>query len=219
MTQHLDDQLLSDLVDESLDASTRRAADEHIAACDTCFARVQRLRAIVMQASSLPDAMRPPADEWSRVRARLESGTLGVARAAPWWTRRSALLAAGLALVIVSSATTALLVGGLGTTSPPSEAATAASSPLMPRLAALEHDYATVARDLERELAERKHTLSPETIAAVERSLRTIDAAIAEARDALERDPSSETVARLFVAGHDQKIELLRYAMRLATQS
>ena len=89
----------------------------------------------------------------------------------------------------------------------------------MPRLAALEQDYAMVTRDLERELSSRKHTLAPETIAAVERSLRTIDAAIAEARAALARDPASETLARLLVAGHDQKIELLRHATRLATQS
>jgi hypothetical protein len=90
---------------------------------------------------------------------------------------------------------------------------------LTPRLAALEHEYTTVTRDLERQLAERKHTLAPETVAAVERSLRTIEGAIAEAREALSRDPGSETLARLLVAGHDQKVELLRHATRLATQS
>lgn len=219
MTKHLDDQRLSDFVDESLDAATRRDADEHVASCDACFARVQRWRAMVAQAAALPDAMSPPADEWSRVRARIESGTVRVLSTAPWWTRRGALLAAGLALVMVSSAVTAILVSGSGEGSVPRSTATAASTALVPRLAALEHDYATVTRDLERALAERKHTLTPETMAVVERSLRTIDAAIAEARDALARDPSSETVARLFVAGHDQKVELLRYAMRLATQS
>ena len=46
-----------------------------------------------------------------------------------------------------------------------------------------------------------------------------IEAAIAEAREALARDPGSETLARLLVAGHDQKVELLRHATRLATQS
>lgn len=219
MTHHLDDQLLSDLVDGALDAAARRGADEHVASCDACFARVQRVRAMVAQAAALPDTLSPPADEWSRVRARIESGKVHVLSTAPWWTRRGALLAAGLALVMVSSAVTAVLVSGGEEVSVSRSTATATSTALLPRLAALEHEYATVTRDLERELAERKHTLTPETIAAVERSLRTIDAAIAEARDALARDPSSETVARLFVAGHDQKVELLRYAMRLATQS
>ncbi|MGQ0714981.1 MAG: zf-HC2 domain-containing protein [Gemmatimonadaceae bacterium] len=219
MTQHFDDQVLSDLVDGTLDATARRAAEEHIAACDACFARVQRLRSLLARAAALPGIMSPPAEEWSRVRARIESVTVPAAVPAPWWTRRSVLLAAGLALVMVSSAVTALVVNGTRDPVVRETAATTAPSTLIPRLAALEHDYATVTRDLERELAERKHTLTPETIAAVERSLRTIDAAIAEARDALARDPSSETVARLFVAGHDQKVELLRYAMRLATQS
>ena len=61
--------------------------------------------------------------------------------------------------------------------------------------------------------------LAPETVVAVERSLQTIETAIAEAREALARDPGSETLARLLVAGHDQKVELLRHATRLVTQS
>jgi anti-sigma factor ChrR (cupin superfamily) len=215
MTQHLDDQTLSDFADGALDTPARRAADEHIATCDVCFARVQRLRALLARASSLPSAMDPPAGEWSQVRARIGGSTTRTLTT-PWWTRRGALLAAGLALVMVSSAVTALLVGGNGGVDRPPVAAVDTPQTLVPRLAALEHDYRTVTGDLERELAERKHALTPETIAAVERSLRTIDAAIAEARVALARDPSSETLARLFVSSHDQKVELLRHAMRLA---
>ena len=219
MTQHLDDQTLSDFVDGALDASTRSAADEHIATCDVCFARAQRLRALLVRASSLPSAMDPPAGEWAQVHARIGESKTRALTTIPWWTRRGALLAAGLALVMVSSGVTALFVGGNGSAPDPPIAEATTSQTLMPRLAALEHDYMTVTRDLERELAGRKHTLTPETIAAVERSLRTIDAAIDEARDALARDPSSETLARLFVASHDQKVDLLRHAMRLATQS
>ena len=216
MTQHLDDQTLSDFADNALDASARSAADAHITQCDVCVARLERLRALVARASSLPGAIEPPAGEWSQVRARIGDSKTRALTVTPWWTRRGALLAAGLALVMVSSGVTALLVGGNGGVSDSPSIAATASQTLVPRLAALEHDYRTVTSDLERELAERKHTLTPETIAAVERSLRTIDAAIAEAREALERDPSSETLARLFVAGHDQKVELLRHAMRLA---
>lgn len=216
MTQHLDDQTLSDFTDGALDALARSAADEHVATCDLCFTRVQRLRALLVSASALPSAMHPPANEWAQVRARIANSKRRALAATAWWTRRGALLAAGLALVVVSSAVTALFVGGNGGRLDPPVAAVTTPQTLVPRLAALEHDFKTVTRDLERELAERKHTLTPETIAAVERSLRTIDAAIAEARDALARDPSSETLARLFVASHDHKVELLRHAMRLA---
>jgi hypothetical protein len=219
MTQHLDDQALSDLLDEALEAPARARADEHLAACDACFSRLQRMRALVAHASSLPRTMPAPSDEWRRVRARVGASGSRVASTSPWWTRRSALLAAGLALVIVSSGVTALFVRGQQDVAVQPQPLPATTPALRPRLAALEHEYATVTRDLERELAERKHALAPETIAAVERSLRTIDAAIAEAREALARDPGSETLARLLVAGHDQKVELLRHATRLATQS
>lgn len=218
MIDHLDDQALSDLLDGALDAPAQSTAEGHLAACDACVLRLERMRSVVAQAASLPRAMPAPAGEWRRIRDQLHvRGVRPVA--SPWWTRRSALLAAALALVMVSSGVTALLVRGPGDADVPQAAAPVSPAPLTPRLAALEHEYATVTRDLERELAERKHALAPETIAAVERSLHTIETAIAEAREALARDPGSETLARLLVAGHDQKVELLRHATRLATQS
>ena len=217
MIQHLDDQVLSDLVDDALDARTRSDADAHLATCDACFTRLQRMQALVRQATALPAMMPAPPDEWRRIRARI--GHESRVSASPWWTRRSVLLAAGLALVVASSAVTALIVGGEAEVATRPAAPAAPVAAVTPRLAALEREYAMVTRDLEQELSDRKHTLAPETIAAVERSLRTIDAAIAEARAALARDPASETLARLLVAGHDQKVELLRHATRLATQS
>jgi anti-sigma factor RsiW len=218
MTHHPDDQTLSDLLDDALDPAARAGAEEHIAACDACFARLQRLRMLVTNASSLPRVMPPPVGEWQRIRARLHRAGSPAGRA-PWWTRRSALLAAGLALIIASSGVTALLVGGRRDAGMQQTASTPTLATLTPRLAALEHEYATVTGDLERQLAEGKHTLAPETVAAVERSLQTIETAIAEAREALARDPGSETLARLLVASHDQKVELLRHATRLVTQS
>jgi anti-sigma factor RsiW len=216
-TAHLADQTLSDLLDDALDATAKAAVEQHLSACDVCFSRLQRMRLVITHAAALPPTLPVPEGEWERIRPRL--GATTAVASAPWWTRRGALLAAGLALVIASSAVTLAVVGAR------TDVAIAPSPPvvtptsLTPRLAALEHEYATVTRDLERELAGRKHTLTPETVAAVERSLATIETAIAEAREALARDPGSETLARLLVAGHDQKVELLRHATRLTTRS
>lgn len=216
MMTHLDDLMLSDLADNVLDGEARARADLHLAACDECFTRLARLRRLLAEAGALPSELPVPPDEWARVRARITPEPSSGAGRSPWWVRRGSLIAAGIALVVVSSATTALL---LDRGPAPSAAVVPATTPVLAtRLASIEHDYASVTRDLERELAEHRHVLSPETIAAVERSLRTIDAAIAEAREALARDPGSETVARLLVASHDQKIELLRRANRWATQ-
>jgi Putative zinc-finger len=220
MIAHLEDQLLSDLVDEALDEPARARAEEHLSTCDACFTRLQRMRVLVTQAAALPGAMPTLPNEWERVRARLHAPVSRVAPTLPWWTRRSALLAAGLALVIASSGVTALILGGDSSDTNVGANTFSPTAPAyVPRLAMLEDEYVSVARDLERQLADGKHTLAPETVAAVERSLRTIDAAIAEAREALAHDPASETLARLLVAGHGQKIELLRHAARLATQS
>jgi anti-sigma factor RsiW len=218
MTHHLDDQTLSDLLDEALDAPARSTAEEHLAACDGCSARLDDMRRVVAHAAALPRTKAAPDGEWQSIRARLHTGGANVA-SSPWWTHRGALLAAGLALVIASSGITTLIMSGSREVVVPPGPPVATAPVLTPRLAALEHEYDTVTRDLERELAERKDALSPETIVAVERSLRTIEASIAEAREALARDPGSETLARLLVAGHDQKVELLRHATRLATQS
>ncbi len=218
MTQHLDDQLLSDLLDDALDVSERTGADAHLATCSECDSRLRTMRGVVTQAATLPRSVDVPADEWQRIRARIGVREWRGAGTMPWWTRRSALLAAGLALVMVSSGVTVLLLRpepSVTTQAPP----VAKGVPATARVAAIEDEYAATARELERELAARKHALAPETIAAVERSLRTIDAAIAEAREALARDPGSETLERLLVAGHGQKIDLLRRAARLATRS
>jgi anti-sigma factor RsiW len=215
-TLHLNDQQISDFLDNALSPDDASVVGTHVHTCEECGRRLERMRGIVAGASALPRTMATPPDEWARIRARIDAGHRGAPRQDRWWTRRSALLAAGIALVVVSSAVTAMFING-SSNEPVVAVAPASTTGLPPRFASLETDYAAIVSELERDLASRKHTLSPETIAAVERSLRTIDVAIAEARDALAKDPGSETVARLLVASHDQKIELLRRAARLAT--
>ena len=51
---------------------------------------------------------------------------------------------------------------------------------------------------------------------AVERSLRTIDDAIAEARSALAKDPASGVVYELLLGMYRQKIDLLKRSATLA---
>lgn len=218
MSDHLDPMTLSDLAGDVLSGEARARADAHVRDCDDCFARLTRLRALLADAAALPREAALPPDEWTRIRARLTSPSAAPVAAAPWWSRRGWLAAAGIALVVLSSGVTALVLEWGEQPVVPVVATSAPAIPLATRLASVEADYATVIRDLERELDEHRDALAPETIAAVERSLRVIDAAIAEAREALARDPGSETVARLLVASHDQKIELLRRATRMASQ-
>jgi hypothetical protein len=76
-----------------------------------------------------------------------------------------------------------------------------------------------VIRELERLVAERRGTLDTSTVRTIERSLALIDAAIAQARAALERDPDNT-----YLNGHlrrtlDRKLDVLRQAALLTAAS
>jgi len=101
--------------------------------------------------------------------------------------------------------------------------ATADSAPAAARLpahlAVAELGYARSIDALRRTLDERRDSLAPSTVATVERSLRIADSAIAEARSALEHDPSSRVLAELLASNYERKIDLLRRASELAPRT
>ena len=53
-------------------------------------------------------------------------------------------------------------------------------------------------------------SLAPETVAQLKASLRTIDEAILEARNALARDPANKTLIEMLSGNYRQKVDLLR---------
>ena len=68
---------------------------------------------------------------------------------------------------------------------------------------------------LETILTERRSELDPQTVEVLERNLAVIDAAIAEARDALAADPASQFLAQRFTRAYTSKLTLLRGAAQL----
>ena len=88
------------------------------------------------------------------------------------------------------------------------------TQPLVEGFAA-DREYVLAAEDLERVLAEGRDKLSPATVAVLERNLALIDAAIAEARAALEADPANADLRALLWGAHRQKLDLLDRATRL----
>ncbi|MEN8374220.1 MAG: hypothetical protein ABFS34_02095 [Gemmatimonadota bacterium] len=102
--QHLTDEVLARLVDETASP----AESDHLEGCDRCSQVLAELRRQTAALAALPP-LDPPADEWSRVQARL--GTEGLIRTetparavrAPW--------ASGIA---AAAALVAFLLGGLG---------------------------------------------------------------------------------------------------------
>jgi hypothetical protein len=59
--------------------------------------------------------------------------------------------------------------------------------------------------------------LSPATVRVVERSLATIDTAIAEARAALASDPANRSLVEILSANYERKVELLQRATELSS--
>jgi hypothetical protein len=64
-------------------------------------------------------------------------------------------------------------------------------------------------------VSERADQLDPATVAIIENSIKTIDAAIAEARAALARDPASRFLSSQLDKALESKLGLLRTAALL----
>ena len=219
MDEHLGDRL-SAYVDGELVADDLAAVEAHLAACSACRDAVQDFRRLVSRARALDD--RPPGtDLWPGIAERIGTPRAGVVPLASH-RRRFAfsvpqLAAAGVALALLSAggavtvmrlvAPRAVAVAGPEAFAPPLHAADAAAS------------YDTAIRELEMILAARRGDLDSTTVSTLEMSLAVIDRAIAQAREALERDPND-----IYLNGHlqstlDRKLDLLRRAAMLPRAS
>jgi hypothetical protein len=85
-------------------------------------------------------------------------------------------------------------------------------------LAAFRQSEGTV-ETLKDEYERRRSSLSPETVATIEKNLEIVDHAIAEARAALAKDPSNPDLPLLLSGVYRQKAELLQDAVALQTRS
>lgn len=72
-------------------------------------------------------------------------------------------------------------------------------------------------QDLERILRDERGRLDPRTVLILERNLKAIDAAINEARMALEQDPANPFLNSHLADARRRKLDLLRHAAELAS--
>jgi hypothetical protein len=84
-------------------------------------------------------------------------------------------------------------------------------------LGAAEQEYERAANELLAALQDRRQSLSPQTLANVERNLAVIDQALNEVRAALGRDPGNKDLTRMLVSAHRKKVDTLRRVVRLST--
>lgn len=209
---HLADDVVHDAADGRLPADAAAAAERHLAACAACAGRVERVRRLLVAAAALPNELPPPADGWPALRATLAERDGIVGREAPPRVARisglprRALLVAATLLVAVAAWS---LGRGVRPDLAPPGAASEGSAPAA-AFAVVERDYARAAAELSAELAATRHELPPTVAASLDRSLATVDDALAEARAALRDDPANPEIARFVTASYERKLDLLR---------
>jgi anti-sigma-K factor RskA len=225
MTHEVIKHLLDDYVTGDLSEEARPPVEEHVTSCALCAADVESLKRILARAAEVPKSIDPPADAWPNIRSAIsrdESAVKGDATfsRAGVWPHRYVLAAAGVLIAVLSSAGTTLYMnnrysaarnsaGVAGSFSGEATPATLAA------FAIEENNYLRTASMLQDLLDQQEASLAPETVAQLKASLRTIDEAILEARNALARDPANKLLVEMLSASYRQKVDLLRRTTEL----
>jgi hypothetical protein len=197
---HLDDEAIY----------TRAAAgesDDHLRSCETCRARWERAVALRRAVRAAPRTIDPPTDLWPSIKASIAARPH--VSAAPH--RRTWRLAASI-VIAVALATTVLVT--VRRRIPQSSDVRAVPIPSFPAVRAVTDSAAAandarVERELLSELELRRGELRPETAAQIQANLRTIDAAIADVRAALVRDPDNAALRQMLVDAYERKVDLV----------
>ena len=234
------DTLLADWLDETLHASAAQAVGAHVRSCSRCMAQLAALEMPDAEARALPE-LTPSRDLWAGIEARIQTpvvelatrpaaGALVTPRRFGWMAQA----VAAVALVTVTAGTTWIYAGrtirsvitpdlrasivegvrdgwddhgagGRSTRAVSSESA----------LPSIERTYDAEIGALRGILSQRRSELDPKTLAVLEKNLKVIDDAIAQSRQALQRDPANTGLGDQLAGTLDQKLQLLRTAALL----
>ncbi|MGZ5494588.1 MAG: zf-HC2 domain-containing protein [Thermoanaerobaculia bacterium] len=217
MTHDVIRHLLDDYVTGELTEDARTLVTEHIEGCEICSAEVESLRNVLARAAELPKSIEPPVDAWSGIRQAIEHDEEVLHRTPPertWWRLGVAAAATILIAALSSGATYLYLTNDSGPSTSSATVSTVRSSSETPASFAAftieENNYLRTASILQELLDSQQGVLAPETTAQLKASLRTIDEAILEARNALARDPANKVLIEMLSASYRQKVDLLR---------
>ena len=224
MTHEVIRHLLDDYVTGELPDDARAPVAEHVAACEMCADEVKGLERLRARTAELPRSIEPPAEAWENIKAAILKDETAIAprrgeRSTIW---RHPVLMAVAASIVVAVLSSAATVAFLHARSPNGQGTVSVQGATPASFAAFtieENNYLRTVGMLQDILDRQESALAPETVAQLRASLRTIDEAILEARNALARDPANRVLIDMLSANYRQKVDLLRRTTELTRGS
>lgn len=207
---HLTFEQINDIADGR---PTADSESRHVADCAECRGTLQKVRGLMSAAHALPRDIAPPPEVWTALQSRVGRKPARAHSVSRWMY--GGWIAAAAVIVLVAGLT--LLPSGQTQKAKATKLVPPAPSPVL--LLAVERSYAETVAQLRQTLETQQATLSPATIRVLERTLATIDTAIAEARAALADDPANQALVDILSANYQHKVELLQRATELSSSS
>jgi anti-sigma factor RsiW len=238
---HLEERLITDYVDETIDAREQREVEQHLDACAECRRLVDDFREIRRLAGSL-DVRQPPVRAWSRIERAIRFEQGEDARHAPAetaaeptgrvvlfqrWRATMPWLAAAAVLVIATIVGVRYGVDRRGAPSSSAPAAPAAADAASTAAAAAaveaelreaEAHYDRAIKGLEQIATSEQSALDPNTAATLQKNLAVIDQAISESRAAIRAQPASEPARESLLDSFKTKLALLQDTVALINE-
>lgn len=214
---------LSDYLDGELTADEQHAMDRHLEACATCATTLDELRRVVDTARSLPTTA-PGEHVWQQIASQIGVVRVETTPTAVRPMRRFAftlpqLAAASVLLTLLGGWGALRLIRPAGAAAPVVARTVDAANVLATEISVSDPQYDAAVSDLEQALQRGRERLDPVTVDTVESDLRIIDEALEEAHRALMADPGNGYLSGHVIETRQRKLELLRRAAALTTES
>lgn len=213
---------LSEYLDGDLDAADQALCEMHVATCAECRSTLHDLRGVIGALRVAPHR-EPTADLWPGIAQRI-----GAARG----TRRlsfsvAQLIAASVALVLVGGGAAGLALRSRAAERDVATAVTPSarivpSDPTIRPVVSHRINQPTLdesVAELQRMVDGQRGQLDTATVRVLERSLTTIDRAIADAQRAVATDPNNAYLSSYLARTKARKLALLRQAAALVAAS
>ena len=213
-------ELLNDYVDGDVTAEESAAIEAHLKECSGCREEVDALRTLQTAAQDLPHAMTPARDLWPGIAERIEADPArtggNIVRFRSAWVQ---FLTAAAVIALIAGAL--FSIEGVQVHAPTTDDGPTAvnlinQGNVSASFVEVEAEYRAAKAELQEAFNAARAELSPETAAAIESSLASIDAAATDIRLALADEPGNPRLERLLIAVYQQELNALEQVVRLA---